>query len=205
MTEGNPDRGKSARVRIVEAAAVLMYERGVRGTTVDEVLAAAGAGKGQFYHYFESKEQLVREVLDHQLAGILGTFDAAKPDTWKGMRDWLYGLVESHRLRGLRGCPLGTLASEAAAESETLRQAVAGAFGRWREGLALALNRLRDDGAIEPGADPEALAGAILASVQGAYLLSAVEQDEDLMRAGIDGAWTYLNLHATSPLPPANR
>ncbi len=59
---GHGPAAKSSRARIVEAAAALMYERGVRGATVDEVLAAADAGKGQFYHYFQSKEELVREA-----------------------------------------------------------------------------------------------------------------------------------------------
>lgn len=195
---------KSARERIVEAAATLMYERGVRGATVDEVLAAAGAGKGQFYHYFGSKAELVGEVLEHQLAEVLGALEAARPDTWNGMRGWLDGLVESHRRRGLGGCPLGTLASEASAESEALREVVAGAFNRWLDRLAVALRRLRDDGVLDSSADPDVLASAILAAVQGAYLLSAVKHDPDVMRHGIDGAWAYLESWATgrSSAPP---
>ena len=169
-----------------------MYERGVRGATVDDVLAAAGAGKGQFYYYFESKDDLVREVLEHQLAEILGTLEAAGPDTWEGLRAWLDGLVEGHRRRGLGGCPLGTLASEASAESEALADVVAGAFGRWLERLAVALRQLRDAGALKSTADPDALAAATLASVQGAYLLSAAKRNPDVMRHGIEAAWAYL-------------
>ncbi len=184
--------GRGAKGRIVEAAAALMYERGVRGATVDEVLAAAGAGKGQFYHYFQSKEELVGEVLRHQLTEILGTLEAARPDTWEGMRGWLDGLVESHRRRRFGGCPLGTLASEASAESEALREVVADAFGRWVDRLAVALRRLRDDGALESTANPQALAEATLAAVQGAYLLSSATRDPDVMRRGIDAAWAYL-------------
>ena len=195
--DGHAPERKSSRARIVEAAAALMYERGVRGATVDEVLAAAGAGKGQFYYYFESKEALVREVLDHQLAAILGTFEAADPDSWEGMRAWLDGLVESHRRRGLGGCPLETLASEASAESEALAEVVDQAFTRWLERLAVALRHLRDDGVLEPGADPDALAEATLASIQGAYLLSAAKRDPDVMRHGIERAWAYLQSWST--------
>ena len=201
---GDAQAAKGARARIVEAAAALMYERGVRGATVDEVLAAAGAGKGQFYYYFESKEQLVREVLQHQLAEILGVLEAAGPDTWEGMRAWLDGLVESHRRRGLGGCPLGTLASEASAESEALAEVVDEAFGRWLDRLSGALSHLRDDGALEASVDPHALAEATLASVQGAYLLSAAKRDPAVMRHGIDGAWAYLQSWATAPIPTSD-
>ena len=187
----------SARARIVDAAAALMYERGVRGATVDEILAVAGAGKGQFYHYFGSKEDLVGEVLEHQLARILGDLDVAEAGTWDGLHSWLYGLLESHRLRGMGGCPLGALASEAIAESEALRVVVAGAFGRWQDRLAVVLRSLKDDGELASAVDPDALAAATLAAVQGAYLLSAARRDADAMRHGIDAAWAHLRSHAT--------
>ena len=43
-------RGRASRERIVERAAELFAEQGVAATSLDEVLAAAGAGKSQLYH-----------------------------------------------------------------------------------------------------------------------------------------------------------
>ena len=82
---------------------------------------------------------------------------------------------------------------------------VAGAFGRWLDRLAVALCRLRDAGALVPGADPDALVAPPLASIPGAYLLSATKRDPEVMRQGIDGAWAYLQLWATEsrPAPPS--
>src|SRR5258708_38324847 len=53
--EPKTGRGRASRERIVERAAELFAERGIAATSVDEVLAAAGAGKGQFYHYFRGR------------------------------------------------------------------------------------------------------------------------------------------------------
>ena len=50
LGEPKTERGRASRERIVERAAELFAERGIAVTSVDEVLAAAGAGKGQFYH-----------------------------------------------------------------------------------------------------------------------------------------------------------
>ena len=47
----------------MERAAELFAERGVAGTSLDEVLAAAGAGKGQFYHYFRGRDELVEAAV----------------------------------------------------------------------------------------------------------------------------------------------
>ena len=45
-------RGAATRARIVEAAADLIYARGVEQTSLDEVMATSGVSKSQLYHYF---------------------------------------------------------------------------------------------------------------------------------------------------------
>jgi AcrR family transcriptional regulator len=40
------------------AAADLFHKQGVHATSPDEVIEASNTGKGQFYHYFKSKEGL---------------------------------------------------------------------------------------------------------------------------------------------------
>jgi len=55
-------RGAATRARIVESASELMLARGVAATTLDEVMAASGTGKSQFYQHFSNKTDLVREV-----------------------------------------------------------------------------------------------------------------------------------------------
>ena len=63
--EPRTGRGRASRERIVEHAAELFAERGVAGASLDDVLAAAGAGKSQLYHYFSGRDELVeagREV-----------------------------------------------------------------------------------------------------------------------------------------------
>jgi TetR/AcrR family transcriptional regulator, transcriptional repressor for nem operon len=43
-------KGTRTRQRIVDIAADLMFERGVVGTTLEEVKAAAGVSSSQLYH-----------------------------------------------------------------------------------------------------------------------------------------------------------
>jgi TetR/AcrR family transcriptional regulator, cholesterol catabolism regulator len=50
--------------RISAAALQLFSEQGYRGTSLEEIVAAAGVTKGAFYHYFKSKEDLLREIHD---------------------------------------------------------------------------------------------------------------------------------------------
>ena len=49
------EQGRATRRRIVSAAAGLIAERGVSGTTLDDVRAATQSSKSQLYHYFGDK------------------------------------------------------------------------------------------------------------------------------------------------------
>src|SRR6185312_2588755 len=64
--EAKTRRGQASRERIVASAADLVGERSVQGTSLDDVLATAGASKSQLYHYFRDKEDLVRAVVARQ-------------------------------------------------------------------------------------------------------------------------------------------
>src|SRR5215475_15614712 len=74
--EPKTGRGRASRERIVQRAAELFAERGIAGTSLDEVLAAAGAGKGQFYHYFRGRDELAAAVVGlrcaQAVAGLTG-------------------------------------------------------------------------------------------------------------------------------------
>jgi len=54
MKAGSP-RGARTKRRIMETAFDLFHIKGVAGTSPDEIIAASGTGKGQFYYYFANK------------------------------------------------------------------------------------------------------------------------------------------------------
>ena len=188
MGEPSTQRGRATKSQIVAAAAELMHRRGVAGTSVDDVLAAAGAGKGQFYHYFDSKEDLVEAVLEHQLTHVLGEQRAFDVSTLEGLQGWLDTLVRMQEKRGFYGgCPLGSLVAEVS-ESERLRSVGAAAFARWERELAAGVEGMRRSGALRRDADPAALSEAVIATLQGGYLLAAAKQRIEPMRNAADAA-----------------
>lgn len=126
-------RGQRARAQIVDAAATLMYHNGVSTTSLDDVLTAAGAGKGQMYHYFDGKADLVAAVIERQLELVLA---AQQPeldhtDSWQGIDAWMARIVrEQSRRGGPFGCPLGTIAAELK-NDDTFGPSLDAAFARW--------------------------------------------------------------------------
>ncbi len=196
MTEPMTRRGRERKSAIVSAAAELMYERGVRATGLDDVLAAAGCGKGQLYHYFSSKDELGAAVLEHQLALVLGEVSQFRLDTWGGMRAWFDALAAGQAKRGFRGCPVGSLAVEMSRADANSQRRVADAFARWERMLAEDLGRMKKQGRLTGSARPRALAQATLASIQGGYLLSTARRDITPMRAALAAAYAQLRSFA---------
>ena len=56
-------RGRDRREQLLAHAARLFAERGYHPTAVSDIVASLGVGKGVFYWYFSSKEELLVEIL----------------------------------------------------------------------------------------------------------------------------------------------
>src|SRR5215831_11416679 len=165
-------RGAATRARIVNAAADLIYASGADRTSLDDVMAKSGVSKSQLYHYFADKDAL--EVITLQSERVM---TAQQPhlgamDSLKALRTWRDAIVQLNQRAHTMGCPLGSLASELANDSETARRRVAAGFAMWRDAIERGLERMRERGALSPSANPQELAMALLTAVQGGLLLS---------------------------------
>jgi AcrR family transcriptional regulator len=191
-TEASPRltrRGRETRERIVAAAAELIFERGVAETTLEDIRAAAGVSGSQVYHYFEDKQALVRAVIDHQADAILATQGTYLDhlDTMAGLRAWRDLLVGHQRTLECRGgCPLGTLGAEIAEIDDVARMAVARGFGRWEARIRDGLRAMHARGDLPADANPDDLALATLAALQGGLLLAQVQRETRPLEVALD-------------------
>ena len=198
-TAPSTEQGRATRQRIVAAAAALIGERGVAGTSLDDIRAATSSSKSQLYHYFGDKDGLVKAVIDHQAAVVLGAQAEAlgAVEDWGGLERWAHGMVAMTDQQGARGgCPVGTMAAALADTDERFRIALSDAFDKWREAIGSALARLRDKRLLAPDADLEALTTTTLAAIQGGLLLAKTSRDSSQLQVALDGAIAQLRPHA---------
>jgi TetR/AcrR family transcriptional regulator, transcriptional repressor for nem operon len=191
-------RGRLARDRIVAAASELISERGVAETSIDDVLARAGASKGQLYHYFEDRAALLRAVVLHNADGVL-SFAGGRFDSWASIRSSFDSMVELQiDRRAFGGCPIGALVGQLAEIDEQARLALAASFDRWEARLRDGLRAMQLHGKLDPGADAGKLATATLAAIQGGLVLTQTRRDPGQLATALDAAYANLRAHRRS-------
>ena len=196
---GRPGRRNETKQRMIRAAADLFHKQGVVATSPDQVIEASNTGKGQFYHYFGSKEGLVHEVLQSHLGAIQ---NGAAPidydvESWRDLERWFAAHVQLQRSFGMtRGCPFGTIGNEVTENDELIRQDLRLIFEVVKHKLAAffvkekAANRL-------PGSAREAeMADFCIAAVQGAMLMGRISRDSAVVETTLRMALASLK---TSP------
>ena len=188
------------RTQIVEAATAVMGRQGFQQTSVEDVIHEAGlCGKGHFYHYFKSKEELGYAVLLHQFevfaeTGLAVLRDPMLPPLAR-LDEFIDWIVEG---QAERGCcegvsPCGTLATEMAEQHEGFRKHVDALFERWTGQLQALFWEARPQ--MIDDVDTEALARFIVATLEGALFMSRVKRDVAVLEDVATGLRRFVMSH----------
>lgn len=194
-------RGAATRTRIVAATADLVRKHGAAGTSLDDVMAASRTSKSQLYHYFANKDDLLRAAARQQTDRIMA---AQRPeldqlDSLASLRRWRDKFVAARdEAQNVGGCPLGSLANELADGDPQTRDVLQKCFTAWASPLRRGLTAMRDQGQLRPDADPEALAEAIMAALQGGLLLSKTYRSSRPLARALDMAIDHVASFATA-------
>ena len=169
-------KGTRTRARIVEEAAALVHERGVAGTTLEDVKVAAEVSGSQMYHYFPDKNELVQAVIDYQAAAIVNRQRQALGSA-NGLEAWRDMVITAAKLtKAMGGCPLGSLGGQLAESDPEARALIAAGFDEWAATIGDALRSLHADGKLPSDIDPDDLATTLLATLEGGLLLAQVQR-----------------------------
>jgi TetR/AcrR family transcriptional repressor of nem operon len=181
-------RGRATRDRIVRAAAELVAQRGVAGTSLDDVRERAQASKSQLYLYFADRDELLRAVAESTCDTVLeAQADAlAGFDSIAGIERYLDEIVALQVERNTPGCPIGSLAGQLIERDEASRLILADGLGRWELSLQTGLEAMAARDQLRPRANPGLLASQTLMLLQGGLLLSQVRRDPAQMRIAAD-------------------
>jgi TetR/AcrR family transcriptional repressor of nem operon len=196
-----PRDGRSTREAIIEAATRLMHVGGYQHTSLDDVLRESGVGKGNFYHYFRSKEDLGFAILDQLVSSFVErTLEPCFADTEAErlgqVRCFLDRVVEAQRKSNcVGGCFMGNLASELSDVHEGFRERLASVFTAWRVRMTTALAEAQDRGEVVASCRPATTAQFLVAGLEGGILLSKVSKDIGVLEQCVSELKRYLTLY----------
>jgi TetR/AcrR family transcriptional repressor of nem operon len=194
-------RGAETRLRIIRTAADLFHKQGVGATSPDQVIEASGTGKGQFYHYFKSKERLVHEVLQTYLEDIAkGTAPLSyEINSWEDLERWFFSNVElQKRYRMTRGCPFGTIGNEVTENDELIRQDLSLIFEIVKNKLAAFFLKEKAKGRLSQDANEERMADFCIATIQGAMLLGKIKRNSQTVETTVREAVAHLKRYVVA-------
>jgi TetR/AcrR family transcriptional repressor of lmrAB and yxaGH operons len=167
----------SSKERMLEATASLLQRQGYYATGLNQIVREASAPKGSLYFHFPGgKEELAAAALkqagDKTRADILQVIadNPAPPDAVHAVALWLGEQLSSSNFEA--GCPVATVALEAASSSARLQEVCSAHYQTWHGAMR---EYLVAHGMDEAEAD--ATATLALAAIEGALLLARAQQD----------------------------
>ena len=176
---------------VVAAARDEFWNRGYAATSVDDLTAATGLGKGSLYGAFGDKRSLYLRVLDDYITSSLDDVRAGLKNPSVSAYDRLARHIRAQAKalvadKNRRGCLMSKSAAELGASDDAVEGKVARAYSAWRDELAACIEEAQLDGAIDANRNPQALASTLLAFMRGQEALHKGGAKPAQLRAAAD-------------------
>jgi len=89
------------KTQIKEVALEIIFEEGVQNTSISKIAKRAGISKGLLYNYYESKEEMIREIIFEGMEQFMKIFDPNKDgvltdDEAKYFIDEMFNILKSN-------------------------------------------------------------------------------------------------------------
>ncbi|WP_399922055.1 TetR/AcrR family transcriptional regulator [Streptomyces kanamyceticus] len=184
--------------RLIESTRELLWERGYVGTSPKAIQQHAGAGQGSMYHHFAGKPDLALAAIRRTAEEMRATAEAVL-----GGSGSAHARVEAYLLRErdvLKGCPVGRLTMDPdVIASDELRAPVTETLDWLRDRLAGILEEGIARGEFTASLDPREVASAIVATVQGGYVLARSSCTPAAFDTAVRGLLALLGACAAAP------
>jgi len=177
-------KGELTRKRIIEAAAPIFNQCGYEGSSLNALMEATGLKKGGIYRHFASKEELAAEAFDY-------TWEAAwkarllhvdeKANGINKLKQLIANFVE-RRSPVPGGCPVLNTAVDADDGNAMLRSRVGKALRSWTSRLQAYVEEAQQQRDARAGIDPKDVATLIVASLEGALMMSRIQRSDEALR-----------------------
>ena len=182
--------------KLLDAAERLMLAKGFAATTLENICEAAGVTKGSFFHYFDSKDQMGREVLERFCASgerrrraCCGT----ETDPLKRVYHYLDQAIKMSKDPAMRkGCLLGLFAQELCDTNPRMRAVCKKGFDGWANSFGAEVAKAKAAYAPRASFDPRELAEYLIAVMEGSMILGKARRDPSIVGRNLAHVKAYV-------------
>jgi AcrR family transcriptional regulator len=190
-------RAAETRVRLFRSALRLFAQHGFQNVTVEDITDAADVGKGTFFNYFESKEQVLGVMAEIQLGKVREVLELAETGK-QSVRSVLRSLFQRVAEEPGRSPEMTRALISTFLASDAIRSTMAANLAEGRRMVAKILEFGQQRGEIAPALKPEHLARQCQQSVIGTLLFWSLRGDEKLetrLEESFQHFWRAVALH----------
>jgi TetR/AcrR family transcriptional regulator, transcriptional repressor for nem operon len=196
-------KGERTRRGILEKAAGVFNTKGYFGSSMSDLVREIGLEKGGIYNHFGSKEELALEAFDYAAGTMRERFQAALEGK-EGALERLFAVVDV--LGGLAvdppvagGCPILNTAVESNDAHMELKERAREAMSGWLRLIGGIIKEGVRQGELRPDTDPRETASVVVATLEGAVMLSRLYDDPAYMKRSVDHLKDHLRSLAWDP------
>jgi TetR/AcrR family transcriptional regulator, transcriptional repressor for nem operon len=189
-------KGEETKSRIIQQAAELFNQQGYAGSSISDIMRVTGLQKGGIYNHFQSKDELALEAFDYAIARVSQHTRAAVRSKHHALErlqaiiDVFGSFVEKPPIKG--GCPLLNTAIESDDAHPALRDRAQQAMNSWRNLIIQIIQKGIAREEIHPQASADEIATIIIATLEGAMMMSKLYGDAIYMQTVINHLKQYI-------------
>jgi TetR/AcrR family transcriptional regulator, transcriptional repressor for nem operon len=177
-------KGEQTKRKIVEAAAPIFNKQGYAGSSLNDLMEATGLKKGGIYRHFSTKEELAAEAFDYTWESVWNARLLHVDEKATGIEKLKQLIANFVELRSpvAGGCPILNTATDADDGNPLLRARATKALRSWLSRLQVIVEQAQKRGETRSGIDPKAVATLIVASLEGALMMSRLQRNDEALR-----------------------
>lgn len=181
---------RSTREKIIDAADALFYQQGFEHTSFAHIADAVQISRGNFYHHFKSKDEILDAVIAARLVrtqAMLESWSSSSESPRDRIQSFIQILIRNLGQIKRYGCPVGSLSMELAKLDHASKDGAKALFALFRTWLR---DRFEEMGC---GAESDALAMHLLGRSQGVATLASAFRDAAFVRHEVAQMCSWLD------------
>jgi TetR/AcrR family transcriptional regulator, transcriptional repressor for nem operon len=196
-------KAQATKSHIIEQAAALFNQQGYAGSSMSDLMRATGLQKGGIYNHFSSKDELALAAFDFAANRIQQNFMGALHgkrhaiDRLMAVLSVYEHMLDDPPIAG--GCPILNTAIESDDTHPALRQRAQLAMDAWRNLIRRIVDKGILRGELRSTVDRDTVATVLIATIEGAVMLSKLYSEPSYLERALDHLKTYVQSQLAPP------